>query len=201
MRPRDPAIANSDILRCLRGARIDDGRGGRWSRQREGQMTMTISPTAASISERENQEIEDANASGNTPVVFIHGLWLLPSSWANWTDLFKEAGYAPLTPDWPDDPETVGGPGGPRRPRQEDLEAGRRSHRRDHRCPGQETSGHGALDRGPAGADARGPGPVGSHRGDRPGRLPGRSALAGLGAQGSGAVPGQPAHPRPRDHA
>ena len=61
----------------------------------------------ASISERENREIEGANASGNTPVVFIHGLWLLPSSWANWADFFKEAGYAPLTPDWPDDPETV----------------------------------------------------------------------------------------------
>ncbi len=29
----------------------------------------------ASISERENGEIEAANASGNTPVVFIHGLW------------------------------------------------------------------------------------------------------------------------------
>jgi non-heme chloroperoxidase len=61
----------------------------------------------ASISERENGEIEAANASGNTPVVFIHGLWLLPRSWDNWADLFREAGYAPLTPDWPDDPETV----------------------------------------------------------------------------------------------
>ena len=62
----------------------------------------------ASISERENREIEAANASGNTPVVFIHGLWLLPSSWANWASFFRQAGYAPLTPDWPDDPETVG---------------------------------------------------------------------------------------------
>src|SRR3954468_25039778 len=61
----------------------------------------------ASISERENREIEAANVSGNTPVVFIHGLWLLPSSWANWADFFKQAGYAPLTPDWPDDPETI----------------------------------------------------------------------------------------------
>ena len=61
----------------------------------------------ASISERENREIEAAKASGNTPVVFVHGLWLLPSSWANWEQFFKEAGYAPLTPDWPDDPETV----------------------------------------------------------------------------------------------
>ena len=63
-------------------------------------------PTA-SISERENREIEAANASGNTPVVFIHGLWLLPSSWAGWADFLKQAGYAPLTPDWPDDPATV----------------------------------------------------------------------------------------------
>jgi pimeloyl-ACP methyl ester carboxylesterase len=63
----------------------------------------------ASISERENREIEAANASGNTPVVLIHGLWLLPSSWANWVDFFAEAGYAPLTPDWPDDPQTVEG--------------------------------------------------------------------------------------------
>jgi non-heme chloroperoxidase len=61
----------------------------------------------ASISERENREIEAANASLTTPVVFIHGLWLLPSSWANWADFFKQAGYAPLTPDWPDDPQTV----------------------------------------------------------------------------------------------
>jgi pimeloyl-ACP methyl ester carboxylesterase len=61
----------------------------------------------ASISERENREIETANASGNTPVVLIHGLWLLPSSWQAWADFFEEAGYAPLTPDWPDDPPTV----------------------------------------------------------------------------------------------
>ncbi|HEX5086808.1 MAG TPA: alpha/beta hydrolase [Nocardioides sp.] len=61
----------------------------------------------ASISTRESGEIEAANASGNTPVVFIHGLWLLPSSWATWVDFFKHNGYAPLTPDWPGDPETV----------------------------------------------------------------------------------------------
>ena len=60
-----------------------------------------------SISEREHREIEAANASGKTPVVFIHGLWVLPSSWANWADFFTRAGYTPLTPDWPDDPATV----------------------------------------------------------------------------------------------
>ena len=61
----------------------------------------------ASISEREQGQIEAANKSGSTPVVFIHGLWLLPSSWDRWADFFREAGDAPLTPDWPDDPETV----------------------------------------------------------------------------------------------
>jgi non-heme chloroperoxidase len=42
-----------------------------------------------------------------TPVVFIHGLWLLPSSWDRWASVFEEAGYAPLTAAWPDDPQTV----------------------------------------------------------------------------------------------
>jgi pimeloyl-ACP methyl ester carboxylesterase len=61
----------------------------------------------AQITERETRQIDDANASGRTPVVFIHGLWLLPSSWDNWAGLFEEGGYAPLTPSWPDDPETI----------------------------------------------------------------------------------------------
>jgi non-heme chloroperoxidase len=55
----------------------------------------------------EAEEVERANASGRTPVVFIHGLWLLPSSWDRWATVFEEAGYAALTPGWPDDPETV----------------------------------------------------------------------------------------------
>jgi non-heme chloroperoxidase len=61
----------------------------------------------ASISERENGQIEAANASGRTPVIFVHGLWLLPSSWDSWAEFFDQAGYAALTPDWPDDPPTV----------------------------------------------------------------------------------------------
>ena len=61
----------------------------------------------AGMTDRETEQIERANASGRTPVVFIHGLWLLPSSWGRWAQLFEEAGYAPLTPSWPDDPETV----------------------------------------------------------------------------------------------
>jgi non-heme chloroperoxidase len=59
------------------------------------------------ITQRETQEIEDANASGKTPVVFVHGLWLLPSSWDRWRAVFEDAGYATISPGWPDDPETV----------------------------------------------------------------------------------------------
>jgi pimeloyl-ACP methyl ester carboxylesterase len=61
----------------------------------------------ATMTERETQQVDRANASGRTPVVFIHGLWLLPSSWDRWAQLFEEAGYAPVTPSWPDDPETI----------------------------------------------------------------------------------------------
>ena len=63
--------------------------------------------TPSSLTEREARQVEQANASGRTPVVFIHGLWLLPSSWDRWAGLFEEAGYAAVTPSWPDDPETV----------------------------------------------------------------------------------------------
>jgi pimeloyl-ACP methyl ester carboxylesterase len=61
----------------------------------------------ATISKYEAKQIEKANTTGLTPVVFIHGLWLLPSSWDRWATVFEEAGYTPLTPSWPDDPETV----------------------------------------------------------------------------------------------
>ena len=53
------------------------------------------------------QQIDEANAGGQVPVVFIHGLWLLPSSWDRWAAHFAQAGYAPVSPGWPDDPDTV----------------------------------------------------------------------------------------------
>jgi non-heme chloroperoxidase len=64
----------------------------------------SASPT---VSKHEAEQVERANADGATPVVFVHGLWLLPSSWDRWADLFEKAGYVALTPGWPDDPETV----------------------------------------------------------------------------------------------
>jgi non-heme chloroperoxidase len=59
------------------------------------------------ITDHEAAQVREANAAGRTPVVFVHGLWLLPSSWDRWRTLFEDAGYATLAPGWPDDPETV----------------------------------------------------------------------------------------------
>jgi len=59
------------------------------------------------VTDHELEQVNSANTSGHTPVVFIHGLWLLPSSWDRWAAMFDEAGFASLSPGWPDDPETV----------------------------------------------------------------------------------------------
>jgi non-heme chloroperoxidase len=61
----------------------------------------------AVITDHENRQIKAANASGKTPIVFVHGLWLLPSSWDRWRAVFEEAGFTTLSPGWPDDPNTV----------------------------------------------------------------------------------------------
>ena len=64
-------------------------------------------PPASSISEHEAEQVARANASGQQPVVFVHGLWLLPNSWDRWVEHFEAAGYVAVTPGWPDDPDTV----------------------------------------------------------------------------------------------
>ena len=68
---------------------------------------MTIGITEQTITDHEAAQVERANALKATPVVFVHGLWLLPSSWERWVTVFEEAGYAAVTPGWPDDPDTV----------------------------------------------------------------------------------------------
>jgi pimeloyl-ACP methyl ester carboxylesterase len=70
-------------------------------------MSTAESKTGTAITEYEAEQIDRANATGLTPVVFVHGLWLLPSSWDRWAAVFEEAGYTALTPAWPDDPDTV----------------------------------------------------------------------------------------------
>jgi non-heme chloroperoxidase len=68
---------------------------------------MTTGTIDSTITAHEAAQIARANATSATPVVFVHGLWLLPSSWDRWVTLFEEAGYVAVTPGWPDDPETV----------------------------------------------------------------------------------------------
>jgi non-heme chloroperoxidase len=59
------------------------------------------------IQQWEQAEVDAANASGRQPVVFVHGLWLLSSSWRAWRDLFERRGYSTLAPGWPDDPADI----------------------------------------------------------------------------------------------
>lgn len=64
-------------------------------------------PKVPTINEYEAEQVNHANTTGRQPIVFVHGLWLLPSSWDRWAKLFEDGGYTVLTPGWPDDPETV----------------------------------------------------------------------------------------------
>jgi non-heme chloroperoxidase len=59
------------------------------------------------LTEIEQTEIDRANESGRPPVAFVHGLWLLSSSWDRWRKLFEDNGYSTIAPGWPDDPQTV----------------------------------------------------------------------------------------------
>ena len=66
-----------------------------------------MADTTQIITASETEQVQRANESGLQPVVFIHGLWLLPSSWDQWAAVFEEAGYTAVSPGWPDDPDTV----------------------------------------------------------------------------------------------
>ena len=46
------------------------------------------------LTAQEVDEIDRANASGLTPVVFIHGLWQLSSSWDREHSLMIDHGWA-----------------------------------------------------------------------------------------------------------
>lgn len=67
----------------------------------------TTAERPVAITEHESEQVQRANASDRTPVVFIHGLWLLPSSWDRWGEFFEAQGFSAVKPGWPDDPETV----------------------------------------------------------------------------------------------
>jgi pimeloyl-ACP methyl ester carboxylesterase len=50
------------------------------------------------LTRAERNEIAAANESGHRTVVFVHGLWLLSSSWDRWRRLFEDNGYATIAP-------------------------------------------------------------------------------------------------------
>ena len=70
-------------------------------------MGTTASSSTGGLSASERAQVQRANVSGLHPVVFVHGLWLLPGSWQRWAEAFEEAGYIALMPDWPGDPSSV----------------------------------------------------------------------------------------------
>ena len=70
-------------------------------------MSTPASTSAAALTAAERAQVQRANVSGLHPVVFVHGLWLLPGSWQRWAEAFEEAGYIALAPGWPDDPASV----------------------------------------------------------------------------------------------
>ncbi|WP_229052152.1 alpha/beta hydrolase [Aeromicrobium sp. Leaf350] len=60
-------------------------------------------PAPSVLSARESAQVAAANASGRRPVVLVHGLWLLASSWDAWKSRFEDEGYAVVAVDWPGD--------------------------------------------------------------------------------------------------
>ena len=61
---------------------------------------MTAQPLGAELS---SAAIEKLNLSRRRPMLFIHGLWLLPSSWARWCTFFEDQGFSTFAPSWPGD--------------------------------------------------------------------------------------------------
>ena len=139
---------------------------------------------APTITEHEAEQVALANSTGRTPVVFVHGLWLLPSSWDRWADAVRGSGLHGA------DAGVARRPGdgrrGQRPPRgdgEQDGRAGRRPLRGDRPQADAAAGGHRPLLRRAAGADPGRAGAVGGDGGDRPGPLPRRAAAAVLGAQ------------------
>src|SRR3974390_208897 len=48
-------------------------------------------------------------ATEQSPVAFIHGLWLHADSWGPWMDVFRDAGYETSAPGWPGEADSVEG--------------------------------------------------------------------------------------------
>lgn len=59
------------------------------------------------LTDHELDEITRVNDSKKQPVLFVHGLWMLPASWRNWEELFATHGFVTLSANWPNDPTNV----------------------------------------------------------------------------------------------
>lgn len=59
------------------------------------------------MQQMDRQRVQDINRSGRQPALFIHGLWLEPSSWHQWLSRFENAGYGCAAPGWPRDKADV----------------------------------------------------------------------------------------------
>jgi hypothetical protein len=136
---------------------------------------MSTAPQTTTITDHEAGQVDHANTTGLTPVVFVHGLFLLPASWDRWAGLFEEAGYAALTPGWPDDPETA-----EQAREHPEMLAGKSIGQVADHVAGR----HRPLLRRPARADPGRARPGGGDRGGRPGAVPRRAAAAVLRAPG-----------------
>ncbi|MBM0127247.1 alpha/beta fold hydrolase [Pimelobacter simplex] len=66
-----------------------------------------MNTSTSTVTAREAAEVAAANASGRQPIVFVHGLWLLHSSWDAWKAHVEERGYAAVAVDWPGDESSV----------------------------------------------------------------------------------------------
>src|SRR4051812_2298115 len=95
LKPPRPSAAVTLGQRC--GAHIPLWRSARVAKSKKAQID------DRTVTAEELDQIDRANKSGKAPVVFVHGLWLLPSSWDRWAKLFEKAGYSALSPGWPDD--------------------------------------------------------------------------------------------------
>src|ERR1700730_19259403 len=99
--PRRPSSRRS-LSSATRWARAETRSAfatlSRTATQEVDHMTTTDLDTPLDLEEQLDQEqVDRANASGRRPVVFVHGLWLLPSSWNRWAALFEEAGLVAIT--------------------------------------------------------------------------------------------------------
>ena len=163
-------------------------------------MSDAVAEQVTTITEHEAEQVARANASGLAPVVFVHGLWLLPSSWDRWAAMFEEAGFTALTPGLARrSRDRRGGQRAPRGVREQDRRPGGRPLRRDHPRAGPQAGRRSATPS--AGCSRRsspGAGLPPATVADRPGAVPRRAAAAALGAEVGAPGPGQPRQPQPR---